>query len=84
MDSRLGLVAKAMVRAVAAVVVHWPASRDGLRSPEHELAARGVRWASDPAHDVALAREINAARARRALSVPPVSLAPTTGGQLAA
>ena len=40
-------------------------SRDGLRSPEQELARRGVRWAIDPAHDRALAGELAAARLRR-------------------
>ncbi len=79
MDSRLDFVAKAVARAIALIVVHVPDSRDGLRSPEHELAARGVRWVNDPAHDLALARELAAARARRAHSVPPTSpFAPVT------
>ena len=71
MDSRLRLVAQAMARAAAAAAVYWPDSRDGLRSPEHELAVRGVRWANDTTHDLALAHELKAARARRALPVPP-------------
>ena len=70
MDSRLDFLGKAVARATALVVVHVPDSRVGLRSPEHELAARGVRWVNDPAHDLALARELTAARARRARLVP--------------
>lgn len=85
MDSRLDQVAKAVARAAAAAVAHWPESRDGPRSPEQELAALGVRWGNDPAHDLALAREIAAAPARRARRVPPaVPLAPARGERPAA
>ena len=65
-----GLVAAA--RATAAMK-SWPDGRDGLRSAEHELAAHGVTWSSDPSHDLALARELVAARARRALALPPLA-----------
>ena len=75
MDGRVDLVAKAVARVAAAAMAFWPDSRDGLRSPEQELAARGVRWATDPTHDLALARELEAARARRARPVPPLSAA---------
>ena len=75
MDGRMDLMAKAVARAAAAVMASWPDSRDGLRSPEQELAARGVRWATDPAHDLALARELQAARTRRARPVPHLSAA---------
>ena len=81
----LDLVAKALARAAAAALVYWPDSRDGLRPPEHELAARGVRWTNDPVHDRELAREVEAARARRALPVPPAApLAGASGEWLAA
>ena len=82
MDSRLDLVAKAVVRAAAAVVVYWPDSRDGLRSPEHEAAARGLVWTNDPDLDLTLVRELAAARARSAW--PPAPLAPATRTQPAA
>ena len=85
MDGRVDLVAKTMARVAASVLACWPDSRDGLRSPEHELARRGVTWASDPAHDQALARELASARAHRAHPVPPAGvLAPATGGLQAA
>ena len=64
---RLGArFATTMGRAATAARGWWPDSRDGLRSPEQELARRGVSWASDPAHDRELALELAAARLRRA------------------
>ncbi len=85
MDGRVDLVAKAVARVAAAAMAFWPDSRDGLRSSEQELAARGVRWATDPAHDLALARELAAAHARRPDPVlPSGASAPATGGLQAA
>ncbi|CAA9564661.1 MAG: hypothetical protein AVDCRST_MAG19-2133 [uncultured Thermomicrobiales bacterium] len=78
---RFDRMARAVARAAAAAGACWPDSRDRLRSPEHELARRGVTWASDPAHDLALARQLAAARARRPDPVLPAgALAPATGG----
>ena len=70
-------LASAIRTTAASAMTYWPDGREGLRSAEHELAARGVTWRSDLSHDLALARELEAARAhraRRALAVP--SLAP--------
>jgi hypothetical protein len=47
-----------------------PDSRDSLRAKEQELAAVGVTWRSDPAHDEMLARQIEAARRRRHAGYP--------------
>ena len=66
---RLTAVIGATLGRLAALV---PDSRDGLRSPEHELAARGIRWASDPAADRALAEELRAASAARHARLAPV------------
>jgi len=60
----------AAVRQAVGAVVHWIAdlpcdTRERLHSKEQELAMRGISWASDPAYDAALAREIAVARQRR-------------------
>lgn len=65
----------AVLRAIASALSHSAAllldSRETHRSKEHELAALGVTWGTDPAGDHALARELRASRARRqALRLP--------------
>jgi hypothetical protein len=45
-------------------------SREILRSKEQELAALGVTWTTDPAHERELAEELRAGLARRAASAP--------------
>ena len=73
-----GRLVATLERVAATAIRHWPDSRDGLRSPEQELAARGVTWATDGARDLELARELQAAHrhpARRA----PVPVAMPTG-----
>jgi hypothetical protein len=47
-----------------------PDSRDTLRSKELELAAVGVTWNTDPAHDEMLANQIEAARLQRRAAYP--------------
>lgn len=52
-------------------------SREGLRSTEHDLAARGIKWSADMAYDVEVATEALAARQRRLAAgsitaLPPV------------
>jgi hypothetical protein len=80
----VGKVRQILSAALDRIVMLLPDSRDGLRSKEQELAAVGVAWSSDSAHDEMLARQIEAARLRRrvgypaAQSVPP----PATSGLL--
>lgn len=57
-------------------------SRVGLRSKEQELAALGMRWPTDAAHDHKLAEEVRAARQRRpaAATIPPLAPGPLVRG----
>ena len=73
---RLARRLAAALEQVADRAIHaWPDSRDGLRSAEHELAARGVTWDADPVQDRELARELEVARRRRVQRAPrPMSL----------
>ena len=48
-------------------------SREGRNSKEQELAAYGVTWAADLAHQEELARELWAARHRRLAALPWVA-----------
>src|SRR3712207_3062056 len=61
-----GRLGCALSRLAVGALRRWPDSRPSLRSPEQELAARGVAWASDPGHDLDLARELRLAQWRRA------------------
>ena len=71
-----GRLVAALERAAAAALRRWPDSRDGLRSPEHELAARGFTWATDHAHERELALELHASRRRARRATAPVALPP--------
>ena len=58
-----------VLRGIGAALGHAaalvPDGREGIRSKEQDLATLGVRWATDSADDVVLARELQAARAQR-------------------
>ena len=56
-----------------------PDSRDGLRSKEQELAAWGITWQGDRAHDEALALELRAARFRRQAGIAAPASAAASG-----
>lgn len=45
-------------------------SRENLQSSEEQLAAYGVSWVADPAHDAELAQELKTAQERRHAGVP--------------
>jgi hypothetical protein len=68
--------------ALDRIVLLLPDSRDKLRSKEQELAASGLTWATDPAHDEMLARQIESARLQRraGCQATQISLSPATSG----
>ena len=56
--------------AATGVVLAWTGalicdSREGLHAREQQLAAYGVCWVADPAHDAELAQELKIARERQ-------------------
>lgn len=51
-------------------------SREGLRSPEQQLAAYGVRWATDLAYETELAQELAAAGQQRRACVAAPRIVP--------
>jgi hypothetical protein len=52
-------------------------SREVLRSDEHDLAARGIRWPADMEYDAEMAEEVRAARQRRLAAGTNSPLTPT-------
>jgi hypothetical protein len=59
-------IASALGRAAAFI----PDSREAIRSKEQNLAALGVTWTTDSAHERELAAELRAGLARRAAAPP--------------
>ena len=76
MDVVVAVVALAAFVAVVPVTLSFAQdSRGAVRSQEQDLAAFGVTWATDTAHEAALAQELRAAQRRR-LANPPAAAGP--------
>jgi hypothetical protein len=63
-------VLRGIVSALGRAAARIPDGREALRSKEQHLAALGVTWTTDSAHERELAAELRAGLARRAAAAP--------------